>query len=407
MQDRNTWNLKRLASQTAGCPSKIALCCLWAVDGSPRLQRIVRPDGSIRVSEANLIRCNRTSCPVCHAGWVADRMDDLLPILREYSKMGGIVRHATLTMRHDAGMPLSESLKVLTESWRRFAAVAFKGQPRVLPRVPEMRGRPWLRVIQITHGRSGWHPHLHVLLLLPPGEQPRPDLHGRLSRAWIESVSHVAQREGGSELRDRTRPTMDNAIRLTEHEDGGVIGAYVVGAMELIDDRGKSASLLAKTPGKTPLQLLEHPATRHLWAEYARVIQGRRLLQWGGLKSPKSSLLAILRDAGYAPDPLPRPEPHRVDEIAIHPDDWQWIATSIDDETCQLDSLLPILADSVESALAWLIERGWRAERVTAAGLQYDRQPVSDEAAAAMDARLDAICEASANAYAAAREAAP
>lgn len=376
MTDAKPWHYRHVASRLEGTPRSIALCGLYSHGEDPRLTRAVRDDGSVRVGTSGLVLCKRTSCPVCHASWIRDRADDLIPLLREYEAMGGVVRHLTMTVRHDAGMPLAMMIDAMQESWRRFTATAFKGLGKQTPIVPEMNGLPWLRVLQVTRSirGSGWHPHYHCLLLLPPGVEPGPDFEGRLSRTWIDAVAFVA-RKMAPDVAERLTPWPANATRLTEHRDGERIASYVLGTLELLDDRGKSAGDLAKTPGLTPLQLLEDERKRHLWVEYANAVQGRRLLVWGGLRGAKTALVNILRDAGFSPEPVERPSPVRVDEISINAEDWQWMSTSLDGLTSPLDALLPILSESVERALEWIGDRGWRAERVTAPGKQPPPRP--------------------------------
>lgn len=122
------------------------------------------------------------ACPVC-APVEADRRGTALErvVARRWAA-GWRVAHAVLTVRHTAGEPLREVLGALSRAWRHL--VSHRRTKGLL------RGWDWHRSIELTWGRNGWHPHIHLLLLVPPGVDPYV-LEEPLWEAWREAVEAV------------------------------------------------------------------------------------------------------------------------------------------------------------------------------------------------------------------------
>jgi hypothetical protein len=92
--------------------------------------------------------------------------------------MGYRIAHVVLTVQHARGDSLATLRRVLSDVWRRVV-----GHRRVKKR---WTGVAWYRSVEITYGRHGWHPHLHLAIAVPPGRDPW-ELKA-LVDAWLEAV---------------------------------------------------------------------------------------------------------------------------------------------------------------------------------------------------------------------------
>lgn len=113
------------------------------------------------------IPCNSIwSCPVCAIRISADRSTRLAMCVREWLMRGNEVLLLTLTFPHSRADSLAELLGKLALAWRHF-----RWESRFYRKTREQIGLfSLVRVLEITYGNAfAFHPHLHVLLFVPPG----------------------------------------------------------------------------------------------------------------------------------------------------------------------------------------------------------------------------------------------
>ena len=128
------------------------------------------------------------SCPSCSARLRGRRSLGIVAISSDVAARGGSLAMATLTLRHNAGMPLADLMSAIGAGW---AAVlrdrAFKG----------FRDRSgimgFVRGVEVTHGVNGWHPHLHVLFFSDRQLTARDhvELRGILESGWFRGAFKV------------------------------------------------------------------------------------------------------------------------------------------------------------------------------------------------------------------------
>ena len=182
----------------------------------------------------------------------------------------------TLTLRHAAGDRLDAVLDPMLAAYR-----FIKSGRRWKEFVGDVGLVGSIRALEVTLGKNGWHPHLH-LLTFQDGGQPA-DLEGFLTERWLAAI----ERQGREAL---AGPGCD--VRTANADVAAYIAKY---GTQPIDTtfRWTLEHELAKGPakrgkdggGETPTQLLANYLVGHKesgwrWQEYAHTFKGKRQLQW-------------------------------------------------------------------------------------------------------------------------------
>jgi hypothetical protein len=141
------------------------------------------PEGGHRVAFHGLMTCGSPwICPVCAPTLAEQRGEALAKTLEYFHGMGFRIVHAVLTVRHTRGEALADVFKALADAWRRM------GKSRAFR--PYWSGLGYARAIEITFGKNGWHPHIHLALIVPP-ERDLYALREALWEAWSGAVLEV------------------------------------------------------------------------------------------------------------------------------------------------------------------------------------------------------------------------
>ena len=134
-----------------------------------------------------------------------------------------------------------------------------------------------IRALEVTHGKNGWHPHLHVLVLFEPNtSSPRMEKFGE----WLFVQWQVAIEKLGLGTCQREAFTFDRASELTGAAD--YVGKWGA-SLELAKSHVKSG----RNGGRTPWQILSDFSAngmvydKNLFHEYATAFKGARQLTWG------------------------------------------------------------------------------------------------------------------------------
>lgn len=221
---------------------------------------------------AGLATCGSVwSCPVCAAKIAARRSMDLESVLDWAVEQGHTVGMLTLTARHHRGQSLRQVWDGVQGAW---GSVTSGKSWQSIAQDWGIVG--WARAVEVTHGDAGWHPHLHVVIVLE-GEQP-PACMEKLGEAiwprWLRGL----ERRGFTALRG---PGLD--IRCSTDETATGIAAYFTKqlAMEVTGGHGK-----AGRGNRTPFQILADLNAGYLgddldlWHEWQEASQRRRQLTW-------------------------------------------------------------------------------------------------------------------------------
>jgi hypothetical protein len=259
----------------------------------------------------------------------------------------------TFTMRHKSGHTLRDCWKALAIGWR----LATGGKAWIADqREGGIFG--WVKVVEVTHGKNGWHVHLHVLMIFDR-QVTREHAQKYGDRMWSRWASGL-RKQGFTCRRD---VGLDVRMASADPNTSNRLGEYFTKlAHEMTGGRNK----LAKGQNITPMQIGElaaleqeyHPDKsrkwRDLWNVWESASKGRKqmamskgLKEWAGIEDLEDEELPPLFDEDGEPV---------ADEAAIilRWDTWERLR-----KTPKLAcDLLDVAEDyGIAAAAAWLDER--------------------------------------------------
>ena len=224
-----------------------------------------------RASWDGLVTCGSVwACAVCAGRIQSERAAELTLLVERGRGEAFGACMVTLTVRHALSHELSATQAGVNRAWKRFQ------QSRAWKRIRQSYGVVgFVRAVEIKHGRAGWHPHIHVLLLSSRPTDVERDLQAELAGLWRAAVV----RELGA-----------------EHEPDDEHGCHVApaSAADYLAKMGlEIAHSVSKTrgPSRGPFELLEDARrgdaqARALWLDYTKATKGRRQLEWSrGLRA--------------------------------------------------------------------------------------------------------------------------
>lgn len=200
------------------------------------------------------------SCPVCADSIARRRGAELGAGFAAAEAAGYSLAMDTRTLRHHQGESLADLVGILTRAARRWR------QSRAVKKwMAECGVVGVARALEVTHGKSGWHPHLHSVIVARLPVDDRPSVRA----AWVAAV----RREGGD-------ATQSAGYDVVGKANAGV-GEYLAKlgtadlSYELADPAGAK-----RTKGRTPAALLSASmeGDRHagrLWLESVAALRGR------------------------------------------------------------------------------------------------------------------------------------
>jgi hypothetical protein len=133
----------------------------------------------------NLVRCDSNSCPHCSAARSEQDRHELSLALAQAIDHNIFPMLLTFTLSHHAG----DSLKSLERGLRTAFDKTFSGR-WFQDFKKEWRVVGKITASETTHGKNGWHPHLHVLLFTEleyAGKWPEA-MENQISERWIDKL---------------------------------------------------------------------------------------------------------------------------------------------------------------------------------------------------------------------------
>lgn len=195
----------------------------------------------------------------------------------------------TLTLRHDSKQSLTEVWNAITGCWQAVTnSAAWRGGARTVGDKHRYGIAHWYRAVEVTHGKNGWHVHLHVVLFhdRPLSVDEKDSLADRVFDRWAAKAVRLGMR---APSRERGVDVMHVAAT---SDDAKNIGAYTCKGM-LSGLSGLAAETTtgqiaksAKGDNRTPFQMLGDLGERYtkrdhaLWIEWEQGSKGRRQTGW-------------------------------------------------------------------------------------------------------------------------------
>ncbi len=223
-------------------------------------------------------------CPVCALIVAERRAEEIRLALAKLTADGGSAAFATFTVSHGRGDSLERVLEGFLAAFRYLSSK---------PSYKRLRARygvlGYIRVLEVTNGRNGWHPHTHVLFcferVLSEGDVDR--FADELYPLWQSACA----REG---------LVMSRQYGLHVVPAYGTVEAYLAKfgrspkwdiSREMTKGHVKSGRSVAGSVQLTPMQLLEaahagDDRCGRLFAEFAERFNGKAQIYWSpGLRA--------------------------------------------------------------------------------------------------------------------------
>lgn len=296
----------------------LARAALWKASRMPRcrkcgrVSRTATGEVGVRVSDghagfAGLVSCGSVwVCPVCSSKIMARRSLEIGAGVASAAAEGLPVAFCTLTMRHTKGDRLGKLWGGLSKGWSRSTSgVKWK-------RDREAFGvEGYVRVVEVTHGRNGWHVHVHALIFAhgigaPGGLDALMEPMWDRWSAGVQSVGLRAPLPVGSEWH-----VIGGDLSGTKLGDYLAKGAGAAGALgaELTQTQSKIARGVHSTSSHWSL-LNDGPVNGEvgalkLWWEWEKASKGKRQIAWSqGLRDRLGLVLDEKSDEDVAKEEI-------------------------------------------------------------------------------------------------------
>jgi hypothetical protein len=254
-------------------------------------------------------------CPVCHGRKLAKERRIVSRIVQDHYEAGGILVDTALTVPHHIDESLSSSLERLEGGWKQL-----RGK-RVWKELAGALGIVgFIRRLEITLGKSGWHPHYHVSFLCNPAHAA-----GVKGHSWKAALDDAFSIVWGS----WRQAGKDAGIAVVEQALAAVAIIGHVDAQKAVSYNLKNMGYSLKPDSLTPMDLLRVVAqiddsviscsAKRLFVEYARATKGKHILSYGG-----TAKAARRRAVEYAGAECAEVVQERLGEVA--PEAWRAIA---------------------------------------------------------------------------------
>ena len=331
-------------------------------------------DGS-RARFGGLTTCGSGwTCPVCAVRIGEVRREELSSAMVQHVTAGGRVNLLTMTFPHEFDHPLAELMDKFDKARQRFKnSRAYRA---VLNKKEGAAGcLGCVSSLEITHGKNGWHPHLHMLSFTR--RSITDDEIASLKKAWVNCLIKC-------NLGDNTKLTemMGHALDVRGGEDAA---AYI--AKYGREERWGVTSELTRPHSKvglgnesmTPFGLLAaykelgEALAGEKFKEFAGVFLGRRLITWS--EGLRAQFAIDETDDQQAAESSDVPDEHYVGQLDT--DQWKVVlsrnarvdlmryaaecCSNPDTAQDDLNDFVESLKSTAQRTRGWFYDRlGWR-----------------------------------------------
>ena len=281
---------------------------LWRESTLPRVRRCGRqvyaPSGRVGVRQsdgsegyAGLMSCGSVwACPRCNARIMATRRLELGVAMAVALGQGLHVVFGTITLRHKRGQSLAKLWKALSDGQRGVTnATRVKRLRKQLGRVG------YVRATEVTHGSSGWHPHIHTLMFFdkPVSQKELDELRDAEFDVWVRQCKKFGL---GKPLKKRyeLKKVFDPSNALSDYftkgvyeldDEGNVPKGRTTSVENVSFELTSSLTKKGRAKNRTHWKILQDAIETgdaddwDLWWEFEAASKGKRSLLWSnGLK---------------------------------------------------------------------------------------------------------------------------
>jgi hypothetical protein len=213
-----------------------------------------------------LMRCaNGWACPVCALAIRTERAAEVRRVVEWHGPERAYM--LTATAAHGFGDDLGEIRRGVAKAWRKVQA----GEP--WQRMREKYGFVGsIRAMEVTHGANGFHPRIHVVLLLQElNSDELPELEAWISRRWERAVIRI--------LGESARPSSEHGVDLRPCAKADYVSKL---GLEVTAPVGKAG----REENRSPLQIASDYSTfgdeadLAIWRAYCLGMFGAKMLTW-------------------------------------------------------------------------------------------------------------------------------
>lgn len=246
----------------------------------------------------NVVTCHSVwACPICAHKITEERRAELQAAINAHAMNGGRVALLTLTFPHEWHSPLADLLKDFSSALSSFWS--YRSTKNIL----EQAG--WIgsvRAMEVTHGRNGWHPHVHVLLFIGQAESDALAVLEHFRDWWGKAVAKAGLgqvNEHGFDVRGGDKAADYVAKYGHEPQETGWTVAHELTKTPVKQARAKDS--------RTPFGLLRDSMKGDAEAgaafvEYVNAFKGKRQLFWSPKLREKLGLAQERTDEEIAAD---------------------------------------------------------------------------------------------------------
>lgn len=214
------------------------------------------------------------ACPMCAPVVRARRAGEIDIGLGGHLAREGGGAFVSMTLRHTVADALKPRLDVVSEA--QHSCLTGKRWNRLRRELGVIGS---IRAVEITDGRNGWHPHVHIVFVT---RSPLTDVQvEELRRFLLDRWSLIVQRKGFGTLNGTHGVDVRPLTREGVGEYLGKVDTWSVGA-ELTSMTKGSRSSSGRTPYGLLLEAVETGESRLIarWCEYERATFGKRAIVW-------------------------------------------------------------------------------------------------------------------------------
>ena len=271
---------RQLVAETCGdlrCADKLRYCGRRIRRDHPGDVPVVHHPGGYAYT-TGLQTCGSVwACPACSYKVRKKRALEIAFVIAAHKAAGGSILYLTLTVSHQQGEALDDLWTLVQDGW------AYCRSGAKWKRFKERHGIDgYIRNLEVTHGPSGWHPHLHVLVFVDHEVDPY-EIGGTMGlvaryfrKQWITFMETRHGRNVSAEF------GVD--LRLVKADDAEGVGMYCTKAgyeMALADSKVGRAE-----GNRHPFAIARDAATTgdvadiNLYREWIVSSHGRRSITW-------------------------------------------------------------------------------------------------------------------------------